>query len=82
MTTNYFDQEGAAIFTCVPVRATWDPTVAGRCINIQKFFIGIAVPNIVTDVALLTIPLPYLWNLQLAIPKKIAIVFVFMLGGL
>ncbi|MCJ1377479.1 hypothetical protein MMC17_000574 [Xylographa soralifera] len=73
--------EGAAIFSCVPVNAMWDPTITGRCINIHSFFIGIAVPNVVTDIALLTMPLPYMWRLQVAWPKKIAVILVFMLGG-
>ncbi|MCJ1282374.1 hypothetical protein MMC26_001697 [Xylographa opegraphella] len=73
--------EGAAMFSYVPVNAMWDPSVTGRCINIHSFFIGIAVPNIVTDIALLTMPLPYIWWLQVAWPKKIAVILVFTLGG-
>ena len=60
----------------------WDPTVKGRCIDIHKFFIGIAVPNVITDIALLTMPLPYMWRLQISIYKKLAVISVFILGGL
>ena len=60
----------------------WNPFVLGRCINIHSFFIGIAVPNIITDIALLVMPLPYMWRLQVTLPKKIALMFVFILGGL
>lgn len=60
----------------------WDPSVKGRCINIHEYFIGIAVPNIITDIALLVMPLPYMWRLQVPLPKKIALMFVFVLGGL
>lgn len=76
-------KEAAAIFTCTPIRKVWDPTVVGgTCIDIRSFFIGIAVPNVFTDLALLVIPLPYLWGLQVKLPQKIAVMFVFILGGL
>jgi hypothetical protein len=56
--------------------------VGGTCIDIPKFFIGIAVPNIVTDFVLLAMPLPYIWGLHVKLPQKIAVMFVFVLGGL
>lgn len=71
-----------AIFTCVPTKAMWDPFVKGRCINFHKYFIGNAVPNIVADIALLVVPLPFMWKLQVALPRKIAVMVVFILGGL
>jgi hypothetical protein len=55
-------KDGAAIFTCTPIRKLWDPTVVGgHCIDIPKFFIGVAVHNIFTDIALLAMPPPYIW---------------------
>jgi hypothetical protein len=76
-------KEGLAIFTCTPINKIWDPTVVGgHCLDIQKFFIGIAVPNIFTDLALLALPLPYIWGLHVKLPQKIAVMFVFILGGL
>ena len=76
-------KEASAIFTCTPVRKVWDPTVVGgHCIDIRSFFIGIAVPNIFTDLALLAMPLPYILGLQVKLLQKIAVMFVFVLGGL
>ena len=75
--------EGTAIFTCTPIQKLWDPTVVGgHCIDIRKYFIGVAVPNIFADVALLAIPLPFIYGLNVKTLQKIAVMFVFILGGL
>ncbi len=76
-------KEGAAIFTCTPIQKLWDLTVVGgHCIDIPKYFIGVAVPNIFTDIALLAIPLPYIYGLNVKTFQKIAVMLVFILGGL
>ena len=76
-------KEGTAIFTCTPIQKLWDPTVVGgHCINLRKYFIGVAVPNIFTDIALLAMPLPYIYGLNVKTLQKIAVMFVFILGGL
>jgi hypothetical protein len=74
---------GTAIFTCTPIPKLWDPTiVGGSCINLRKYFIGVAVPNIFTDIALLAMPLPYIYRLNMKTVQKMAVMFVFILGGL
>jgi hypothetical protein len=40
------------------------------------------VPNIFTDIALLAMPLPYIYGLNVKTLQKIAVMFVFILGGL
>jgi hypothetical protein len=76
-------KEGTAIFTCTPIQKLWDPTVVGgHCIDLRMYFIGVAVPNIFTDIALLAMPLPYIYGLNVKTLQKIAVMFVFILGGL
>ena len=70
------------IFMCQPVQKAWKPDLPGHCANLFAFFLGQAIPNIVTDVVLLLLPLPYLWRLQIQLPQKIALVSVFLLGYL
>lgn len=55
---------------------------ANCIVDDYAFFVGIAVPNIITDVALLVLPLPYIWRLHRAKSQKIALVGIFMLGSL
>jgi hypothetical protein len=76
-------KEGTAIFTCNPIQKLWDPTVVGgHCLDLPKYYIGVAVPNIFTDIVLLAMPLPYIYGLHMKTLQKIAIMFVFILGGL
>ena len=60
-----------SIFGCTPVKAAWDPTIAGaRCINADNFFLGNGVLNLVGDLTILCMPMPMVWTLQLARPKE------------
>ena len=72
------------IFECAPIHYFWDRTPAtGRCpVDVQKFFDGQAIPNIVTDAILLILPLPLIWRLQLPASQKVALSGIFLLGSL
>ncbi|KAI4224930.1 MAG: hypothetical protein L6R36_004289 [Xanthoria steineri] len=70
------------IFQCKPVSGFWNRTKPAICnVDSQKFFIGNAIPNILTDVALMVLPLPYIWQLNRSKSQKIALAGVFLLGG-
>ncbi|KAL9610185.1 MAG: hypothetical protein Q9167_005089 [Letrouitia subvulpina] len=69
------------IFECAPIDLTWSPHKEGHCISLKKFFLGQAIPNIATDLVLLLIPIPMIWNLQLPRSQKVALIGVFLLGG-
>ena len=61
----------------------WDKSMNPSCaVNVYAFFIGNAVPKIVTDWALLFLPTPYIWRLQQKTAQKLALCGVFGLGGL
>lgn len=40
------------------------------------------LPNILTDVIMLILPLPSIWNLQLRTPLKIGLTITFLTGSL
>ncbi|EAW12310.1 putative integral membrane protein [Aspergillus clavatus NRRL 1] len=72
------------VFQCIPIRAFWDIELqaTAKCgVVVNNFFIGNAVPNIITDWALLILPMPYIWKLHRNTTQKIAICSVFILGG-
>ena len=70
------------IFQCVPVSGFWNREKHAECVNYQHLFIGITVPNIATNLALLALPVPYIWRLHTTASQKIALTGTFMLGGL
>ncbi|KZF22835.1 hypothetical protein L228DRAFT_137464 [Xylona heveae TC161] len=72
----------AVIFQCIPIHKAWNFAVPGRCINVDAWFIGQAVPNIATDIAILAMPLPVIWTLQIPLSQKMAVCAIFLLGSL
>lgn len=70
------------IFICVPVQKIWNPEIPGRCINQVGTWIANAVSTIATDIAILLLPLPQVWKLQLRTSEKIAVSIAFSLGFL
>ncbi|EAW19719.1 uncharacterized protein NFIA_027930 [Aspergillus fischeri NRRL 181] len=68
------------IFICVPVQKLWYPDLPGRCINQVGTWIANAVSTIVTDLAILVLPMPQVWKLQLRLSEKIALTVAFSLG--
>ncbi|KAJ5824282.1 hypothetical protein N7447_006622 [Penicillium robsamsonii] len=68
------------IFICVPVRKLWYPQIPGRCINQVATWVANAVSTIATDIAILLLPIPQVWKLQLRMSEKIAVLIAFSLG--
>lgn len=72
-----------AVFQCQPIQKAWGMfTMEGRCVDKGKWAFGAAVPNIVTDIAILTIPVWEIWRLRLPGSRRIGITSIFLLGGL
>lgn len=69
------------IFQCRPIQAAFDPyTQAARCLPLLTQFICSAPVNIVTDLAILALPLPVLTSMRLPFRQKIILIFTFALG--
>jgi fucose permease len=69
------------IFQCSPVQAAWNPffTDGVRCIPLLTEFICSAPINIITDLAILSIPIPVLTGMRLPTRQKAILVFTFSL---
>ncbi|USP79422.1 hypothetical protein yc1106_06696 [Curvularia clavata] len=66
------------IFPCNPIRKKWDPFIPGTCHNTvaePSFMSGIM--NLVTDIALLLLPIYSVSRLQMNLRKKIAVCGIF-----
>ncbi|KAH6631346.1 hypothetical protein F5144DRAFT_531946 [Chaetomium tenue] len=68
------------IFICVPVEKLWYPDLPGHCIDQVGTWIANAASTILTDVAILFLPIPQVWKLQLRRPEKIGVTIAFCLG--
>ncbi|MCJ1259543.1 hypothetical protein MMC24_007381 [Lignoscripta atroalba] len=74
----------AGITECLPVSDLWEVFLTGRPgrrISLSKFFLGSAIPNIITDWTLLVMPLPLVWRLRIPNSQKIGLTTIFLLGG-
>ncbi|KAE8313314.1 hypothetical protein BDV41DRAFT_576790 [Aspergillus transmontanensis] len=70
----------AAIFQCTPVARAWDIDIPGHCINLQLGFYCVALPNILTDIAILSLPIRSCWQLHRSVLYRLSLIGVFMLG--
>ncbi|KAK3401706.1 hypothetical protein B0T20DRAFT_121270 [Sordaria brevicollis] len=67
---------------CRPFRATYDPMSApdAVCGSQKASFIAIGAFNVVTDIVILTLPLPTVWGLKMNWSTKAGLTGVFLIG--
>ncbi|KAJ5200132.1 hypothetical protein N7472_005336 [Penicillium cf. griseofulvum] len=71
----------ALIFACNPIAMTWDLSITdGSCISREGLYIATAVTNIVTDLALILLPIPLVVGLQMPRIQKCYFIIVFVVG--
>jgi hypothetical protein len=68
------------IFQCRPVDAAFDE-VQGSCIDVVSLFLSSAPVDILTDIAIILLPLPFLTSLRIDWGEKVVLVAMFLLGG-
>ena len=70
-----------SIFYCSPVKSVWDSNVEPRtCVDIVKFNQFMTIPNVVTGMVMLAMPLPAVFRLNVAALQKIALAATFLHG--
>ncbi|PLN79473.1 hypothetical protein BDW42DRAFT_172895 [Aspergillus taichungensis] len=69
------------VLLCRPLAFNWDTTIpGGTCGDRNGTFVSAGVLNLVTDLMVMALPVPYIWKLQLSTAKKIALSLVFCMG--
>ncbi|KAI2639020.1 MFS general substrate transporter [Hypomontagnella submonticulosa] len=69
------------IFQCRPVQAAFDPYPhEAYCVPLLTEFLCAAPVNVVTDLAILALPLPVLTSMRLPRRQKVILIFTFALG--
>ncbi|EHA21465.1 hypothetical protein CBS115989_6283 [Aspergillus niger] len=71
----------ACALQCRPLRAYWDQSVDGQCIDGYTLIVVNQIFNVFMDFVLLALPIPLIWGLHRAWQDKLAINGVFALGG-
>ncbi|KAI9790608.1 MAG: hypothetical protein M1816_004940 [Peltula sp. TS41687] len=67
---------------CKPIAYKWDKTIpGGSCNDLMAAYRWISLPNLITDVAMLVIPLPVIWSLRIKRNQKIGLTLTFLAGS-
>lgn len=69
----------AGFLACRPISYFW--TQEGTCFDIDAFFRWSGLPNILTDIVMLVLPIPMVYHLQISLRLKLGIAFTFLLGS-
>jgi hypothetical protein len=65
---------------CRPFAKTYSLTVEGTCGDQVASFIAIGAFNIITDIIIITLPLPTVWALKMSTANKLGMTGVFLVG--
>jgi hypothetical protein len=71
----------ASNLQCIPIQATWDLTIQGTCINYGLSGLLAYIVNIITDIIILSMPIPLVLGLQVSRQKKWMLIATFATGG-
>ena len=71
----------ATIFQCTPVDRAFNKLIPGTCISNSMFWYANGSFSIATDLIILFIPMPLIYQLQIPRVQKVALVVVLALGG-
>lgn len=67
---------------CIPVQKMWMPQIEGACLDIAQFYYGIQIPNILTDIYIILVPIHEVYKLDLPKVQKLSLVCIFGLAVL
>ncbi|KAI1733377.1 hypothetical protein F4680DRAFT_441909 [Xylaria scruposa] len=68
---------------CQPFSFKWDKSITyGKCADLMAAYRFVSVPNLLTDVAILLLPFPTLYRLQMSKTRKVGLFITFLTGGL
>ena len=57
-------------------------TIEAYCDNTSALIVAFSISDVVTDIMILTIPLPIVWRLQMSTANKVGLTGIFLLGML
>lgn len=72
----------AAMFQCIPFAFNWDKAIpGGKCFNVQAYGSSSSIPNIITDLAVLLLPLRTVWGLKISTGRRVGLLLIFLTGS-
>lgn len=72
----------AGFFLCTPLEFLWNRKIpGGHCLDINAWYRWGSLMNIFTDVAMLMLPIPVIWKIQISKPVKIGLILIIATGS-
>lgn len=68
------------IFNCDPIAKIWNPRLPGHCLTVGPLSFLTGALNVITDIYILVLPIPFLWSLNMQYSRKIRIYAIFGIG--
>ena len=68
------------IFQCVPVSSFFDKTLPGHCVDTYAWVFAEGLITIGVDIALLILPIIYVWKLHFNMRQKAGLALIFLVG--
>ncbi|KAI9825208.1 MAG: hypothetical protein M1826_007065 [Phylliscum demangeonii] len=69
------------VFQCRPIYNAWQEPLDPRCIDRVAFFLSAGTLSVLVDCGTLMAPMFMVWRLQASMRRKLALTFMFCLGG-
>lgn len=67
---------------CRPFAKSWNPLLPGVCGSTSVTILAEAIINMLSDIAIITLPIPMVWQLQMTLRRKLIITTIFGLGSM
>lgn len=68
---------------CIPVDSIWDRNITDRkCVNLPAVGYSSSALAIAEDIAILLLPIPQVWRLQISLRRRLALLALFSIGFL
>ncbi|KAL5868717.1 hypothetical protein ACKVWC_009475 [Pyricularia oryzae] len=74
----------SSIFACWPIEKSYNllfPPTIGSCVDRPAMYQATAALGVITDVLIISIPVPMIWTLQISKNKKIGLLVLFSIGS-
>ncbi|MCJ1423199.1 hypothetical protein MMC29_001081 [Sticta canariensis] len=72
----------AGFFICTPLEFLWNRTIpGGHCLDINAWYRWGSLMNIITDVAMLMLPIPVIWKIQISKTVKLGLILIIATGS-
>jgi len=69
-----------AAFQCRPVNEAWEVVLPTNCLLQTNILEGQAIFNLISDIAIILLPMPIIWSLHMQLRRRLLLLGSFTVG--